>query len=565
MAIRTRVRVGFAALLLAAPSACDRVRAVPQREAADPATASSTPGTASVAPPVPDTARLLADARCRDRIAMLRTGETLPGAPELDAKRAELFARAKADGVVFVEEPIATGLTEEGKLRRQAILGAADPVKALFEAYPSLQRRKDLARQVLLTDGYLYAAAPGFAAALSALVRPEDLFLDREIWIERGTERIHAVRGSVEGAPAYVYDAGPLAKTRVKLFLFDRVTNDPKTLERPLHRDLAALQATLGFAEARVTALAADSLAAELRYGPTWVPTLLGSTGTSLSLRCEIVPDGKDREVAAARALARRRDAALERLRSVIDQEVEEALPFDEPKTEIGQQDGKLRQHWNWAYRYGRTQFEFNEDRYHVFDWRGRPRVPQVCIDFVTDTFERAGGSWFRGLGEPRERTQGRVSFTALGIENERSVEQFIGFAKAHPEWFDVVELPDEVRVPYAKRDAFFADLTRNRERYQPGDVVTIYGLRADGKMHHHSFIVYAADPQTGMPSLVAANAGRPRVRPFEGEMQSAPLRSIRARIRPLVPWLEFVTSGGGGGTGAPPSASVTAARPATI
>jgi hypothetical protein len=216
-------------------------------------------------------------------------------------------------------------------------------------------------------------------------------------------------------------------------------------------------------------------------------------------------------------------------------------LPFDEPKTEIGQQDGKLRQHWAWAYRFGQSKFDFNDDKYEVFDFKGRPRVPQVCIDFVTDTFERAGGSWYRPRGEPRERIAGRLDFGTLGIDNERSVESFVDFAKQHPEAFDVVELPEEERIPYARRADFFAHLASHKDRYRPGDVVTIYGLRDDGKMHYHSFFVYEADPVTGAPSLVAANAGRPRIRPWEAEMVTAPQRSIRARVRPRLDWLEHV------------------------
>jgi hypothetical protein len=223
-------------------------------------------------------------------------------------------------------------------------------------------------------------------------------------------------------------------------------------------------------------------------------------------------------------------------------EEVEEALPFDEPKTEIGQQDGKLRQHWMWAYRYGRNDFEFNDDKYRVFDDKGRPRVPQVCIDFVTDTFERASGSWYRPRGEPRQRLPGRLDFGELGIDNERSVESFIAFAKAHPESFEVEELPNDERVPYVRKKEFFAHLAAHRDRYRPGDIVIIHGLRDDGKIHYHSFFVYESDPVTGAPSLVAANAGRPRIRPWDIEMQSAPLRSILARVRPRLEWLEFVT-----------------------
>jgi hypothetical protein len=514
---------------------------------------------ASASSPAPE-APQAAVAACAAELAAIEAAPALPGDPALDAHREEIFARAKADGVIFLHAPAPKGLTNEGKWVRHSIVDAAEPVKALYDAYPRLGRRRDLAREALLTDGYLYATAPAFAAALSALVRPEDLFLEPRIWIQRGAETFSAVRGSAEGAPAYVYASGPSKGARVKLFLFDRVATTETGLADPQHADAAALSRELGFEELRVRRLGDGGIAADLRYGTVWVPSVLAVKDAALALRCEAMPSGAEAEVRRVRADATRRERALARLHAVIDQEVAEGLPFDEPRTEVGQQDGKLRQHWNWAYRFGQSQFEFNDDRYRVFDAVGRPRVPQVCIDFVTDTFERASGSWYRARGEPRERTPGRVNFASFGIDNERSVEHFVEFAKAHPEWFEVFELPDEERVPYAHRADFFAHLAAHKERYRPGDVVTIYGLRGDGKMHYHSFFVYSADPVTGAPSLVAANAGRPRVRPFEGEMQSAPQRSIRARIRPLQPWLELVTAETP--SAAPPSASVGAGAP---
>ena len=68
---------------------------------------------------------------------------------------------------------------------------------------------------------------------------------------------------------------------------------------------------------------------------------------------------------------------------------------------------------------------------------------------------------------------------------------------------------------------------------------MAILGLRDDERMHYHSFIVVSDDPLTGMPTAVAANAGRPRIRNWEAEMQNAPRRSIIARIRPRLEWLE--------------------------
>ncbi|HEX4336003.1 MAG TPA: hypothetical protein VH062_08830 [Polyangiaceae bacterium] len=480
---------------------------------------------------------------CLRRIAELGTEAELPGAPELEARRAETFARAKADPVLFVRAPVTATLGREAQARRKLIFDAPNSVKALFEAYPGLQKRRDVARELLLTEGYVYAAWPPMASALSNLIRPEDLFHDPLLYVQRGSVTLRAGLRENKAGAFYTYLDGPEAGARVKLLLFDRVATDRASLAEPLHRDVGALRDVLGFEEMTVRRLTADHVVADLRYGDVFVPSVLRANGAALALECEAVPAPSRASVLTARRDTLRRERLLERLRGVIRDQVEEGLPFDEPKTEVGQQDGKLRQQWVWAYRYGRNEFDFNEDKYNVFDLKGRPRVPQVCIDFVTDTLERASGSWYRPRGEPRERVAGRLDFAALGIDNERSVESFIEFAKAHPEAFEVVELSDEERVPYARRAEFFAHLSEHRDRYRPGDIVTIYGMRDDEKMHYHSFFVYDADPVTGAPSLVAANAGRPRIRPWEAEMQSAPKRSIRARIRPRLEWLEAMTA----------------------
>jgi hypothetical protein len=169
--------------------------------------------------------------------------------------------------------------------------------------------------------------------------------------------------------------------------------------------------------------------------------------------------------------------------------------------------------------------------------------VPQVCIDFIADTFERASGTWWRARGETRERVVGRLDFDELALENKRSVEQFIAFASAHPDWFEVDLRPDEERIPLRNRQRFFGALFERRLDFREGDIVVVFGLRDDDKLHYHSFFVYERDPLTAMPTLVAANAGRPRIRTWEGEMQNAPKRSIHARIRPRLGWLEAITT----------------------
>jgi hypothetical protein len=99
--------------------------------------------------------------------------------------------------------------------------------------------------------------------------------------------------------------------------------------------------------------------------------------------------------------------------------------------------------------------------------------------------------------------------------------------------------VPPEEQVRLQSRDRFFATLYERRDEYRPGDVVAIFGLRDDDKYHYHPFFVFEADPVTGMPTLVAGNSGRPRIRALGVEMAPAPKRKLFARLRPRLEWLE--------------------------
>jgi hypothetical protein len=133
----------------------------------------------------------------------------------------------------------------------------------------------------------------------------------------------------------------------------------------------------------------------------------------------------------------------------------------------------------------------------------------------------------------------GRLAFDDPALENRRSVESFLDFARGHGQDFEVYDVPAEQRVPLRNREQFFASLYRARAQFRSGDIVAILGPRDDEKLHYHSFLIVGADPLSGMPTELAANAGRPRIRSWEGEMQNAPRRSILARVRPRMAWLE--------------------------
>ncbi len=476
---------------------------------------------------------------CLERIAALRKDKPRAGFAPPDPGRAELLARAKAEPVLFLRAPRVddTAPGEVLSYRRQIEQNPA-PGYTFSRLYRVVRNRPEIARALLLREGYLYATQPSLAAAMVDVVELQHLFEEPELVIQRGAARLRARKSG----RYYQYLDGPEKGERARVLLFDRVWPAGTAPAAPLAVDVRTSKHRLGFSRLDVQHATGDHLIARARYGVHWVDTLFRISGATLEKDCEVVPEAMAEPVAAARRVERRRAGSLSKKHDAIVAMVREALPFDEPRTEEGQQDGNLRPAWLWAYKHGWDMYTFNDDNYFVFDSGGRPKVPQVCIDFITDTLERASGTWWdpRDSGQ-RRRVQGGVDFDAVGIENRRSVDVFIQFAKSKPEWFDVYELDPAERSRFLDRTEFFAHLAQNADRYAAGDVVAIFGPRSDGENHWHSFFVYDSDPVSGMPLVLASNAGRPRIRTWEAEMRSAPLRSIKARVRFRMDWLDRV------------------------
>jgi hypothetical protein len=476
-------------------------------------------------------------ATCEGTVRDLRAqpGQPLPALST--AARARLLAEVKATPVVFLREPRFGEADPVLRNFRRQLEASEMPGRMLAKLRGRLRHHPALLRTVLLTEGYLYATTPALGTALSEGLTPSDLFREPEIVIERAATRIRARRDE-DGR--YLVADGPDAGKPARTLLFDRVWAEGAAPAEPLHADARALVDELGADGLELERVTDSGIVGILRYGAERVPAVLGAKDGRLTLTCQSAPSNPA-AVLAAKGRAARRAQVLARLRAVIHEQVAEDLPFDEPKTEFGQEDGRLRQEWRLAYRDGRTGYEYNGDRYAVFDRLGRPRVPQVCIDFVFDTFERLGGSWYGHESAPRARPVGRVDFDALDMENRRNVEEFLALAERRTDLFELYQVPPEERIPLERRERFFTTLFERRAEYQPGDVVVILGLRDDEKLHYHSFFVVDADPVTGMPTLVGANSGRPRVRAWAVEMAPAPKRSLLARVRPRLEWLETV------------------------
>jgi hypothetical protein len=309
--------------------------------------------------PRADAVRAEQDRRCRERVERLRAQ-----APRFDPilspeARGRLLAEVKATPVLFLEEPRFDTEDQVAQGLRRQLERSEVPGRPLARLLSNHRRFHKFFRSVVLTEGYLHATTPALGMALAEGLSPEDLFHDPEIVIERGAERLAARR---DDSGRYDYFDGPERGERARVLLWDRIYVVGEELPPPKHVDVRTLAAELGFDRFEVERVAGKGVLAALSYGDLSVPTVLERKGARLALSCELGP-GERRPVDAARARSKRRKRVLDSLTSVIGEQVAEALPFDEPKTEFGQEDGKLRQEWRQAYTNGRTRYEFNGDR----------------------------------------------------------------------------------------------------------------------------------------------------------------------------------------------------------
>ena len=503
------------------------------------------PGRAVVAaaerPPEKPPPAAEANRDCARLRELVGSDPALPGTPVLDKSRIRILARAKAEPVVFIRPPTPDAQAKQNIRRLRASLArAAYPGEVLKLLLASFRLHPEMGRAVLLREGYLYAEEPEFAFALVNQLQLNHLFDAEKIWIQRGDRTYHATRLA---SGSYQYLDGPEKDKPARLFLFDRVGSE--SAGPALHIDLRTLRSELHFDALHIERITPTHLLATLSYGGLKLPSVLRYEDAKVSLECEVVGESSAKDLALIRDTAERRHKVVNALRREMENQIEEQLPFDEPHREWGQQDGMLRQKWTSAYQRGEKKFSMNGDDYSIFDGKGRPVVPQVCVDFLTDTLERASGKWWRAEGEAPGTSPGLIDFTRDHGGTLRRVPTFVELAKNSPDWFDVYETPERERIKFRRRDEFYGYLATHTERFQAGDIVVIRGYTPFERawerplMHYHTFFIYENDPVTGFPMALVGNPGHPTIRVWETEVRRTPKRAIWYRLRPRLHWLE--------------------------
>jgi len=498
------------------------------RDSNDPALDSRASSVASMAPVDVDEAL----EKCDARWAEIEAAPALAGAVTVDADRVRFLGRARGALEVFVRDPQPTALTTNEQALRDAFEKEPPGIRvARFIARH--KRERPLLRAMFLREGYLFADNPDDAFELEAHAKLTDLFDAQKLVLERGEDTFE-----LELKPGketrYVVSSGPIAGATATILFGDRIREASEAPAPALHRDVVSLSEREGFDRMEVLRRSDAALLVRARYGDTWVRQILASRGPKLAVECSRETADVRARVEAFRADTAWRRRAGAKMREAITALVDDALPFDRPRSETGpDKDGTLRPYWSSAYLRGQRSFKVDDDTYAVYREDGRAWPPSVCVDFVLDAYERASGSWFAPLGEHPGRSKGRLDFSSFGIENRRGVIGFFQFAESRPDLFAFRKFEGAERVPFAQRDRFFAFLTEHGEEVHAGDMLAIQGLKRDGRVHQHAILVETIDPLTGFAAGLADHMKHPRRRTWEGIMAEAPQRSLLFRARP--------------------------------
>ncbi|HXS17894.1 MAG TPA: hypothetical protein VN764_11930, partial [Polyangiaceae bacterium] len=402
------VQLTLTMLLVLGTSACGRQA---ERKKAPPAASSVE---LAPSPPAPPQLPAPTDA-CLLQAAALAREPQVPGAPVLTEHRAEILGRARAVPLVFTRRPQLdpTGLTEDeirlAKKYRAVLEQSQDPAVDIQTVLRRTANRYALRRAIFLSEGYLYAETPRLALRLAQTLRLDQLFDDEDVLVQRGEFLLSA---KLEEGRYYLPDE-PVVGVSPKrlqhgppagLILFDRVQSAAPSLSPPIAFGMSALQRELGFDSARPMVQGRASWAFELSTRGVLSTAVVDVGAVEARLICESSAPGQQAALLRAREQALEERRLVEPVLSAAREIIARGLPFDEPRTEDGQQDGLLRIAFRKAHRERRETYEFNGDSYYTYDGFGRPRLPEVCIDFINDAFDWGTGGQWSGRGRKAQR-----------------------------------------------------------------------------------------------------------------------------------------------------------------
>ncbi|MEM9692064.1 MAG: hypothetical protein AAGA56_05945, partial [Myxococcota bacterium] len=364
---------------------------------------------------------------CQVDIDATKAKPALPGAPTFEENRVHM-ARVRGHSLLWRRAP-------QPNEDLDTILAKNDTSVKVVRAFRRKFRRtknKDKRRALALREGYLFHEDVKMALAIVEQVSLPKLFREKKVFIQRGLDIYEATfeKRTKLHHDRFVYRNGPFDGEKAELLLGDRVALDRQTLEKeaPLFIDLGELMGRSNFDRLRPVHLAEDQMVADVRYGPNhWAPALFSLNGAKAELTCEVLTGPlaatkkdfiKDSEL---------RRVAVGRLRKTVRQMVRDHIPFD---ADDGQTMGFLRKAWKRAYFKGWRKFNYEDELRTVYGSNNNAVPPQVCIDFLTDTWERASGTWYAPKPEGRKakptpaRTEGGIDFDKVGVENRRSVAE---------------------------------------------------------------------------------------------------------------------------------------------
>ncbi len=488
-----------------------------------------------LAPTTPETGDRELEA-CEARWASLANEGRPYGQGPLEVDRERMLGRARGATTLFTRPPARTPLTDPAAVKEREWFDRQLPSTRIVRLIGRNKAKKTLLRDLVLREGYLYAEHPDDAYELEARVTLADLFEDEALVLTRGSEQ-HKLRLKQGKPKEYVFDGGPKDGKKASVVFGDHVqiaNGDSATATPALHRDILGIAWALGLDRLAPERVTERGLLAQLRVGETTVRAVIDNKGAELSLGCVAEPKPAREAFAGALEGAKARALADARIRDAVSQQTDEVLPFDRPRNEkTSDKDGQLRQSWLAAYLRGATSFSAEGGSYPVFLADGRPSPPQVCVDFVLESYERAAGNWYYPQGQTPGRSKGHLDMNTFKIQNRRGVLGFGQFAASRADLFDHRAFTGKERIPFGQRNGFFKNIMDNVDDFRPGDILAIHGLKRDEKVHQHAILLEFVDPITGFPSGLADQMKAPRRRSWEGIMAEAPKRSLLYRARP--------------------------------